>query len=97
MPFRLDLNNPEFQKQWFDLEKSDRIAVLNFCGKLSKMDWQALYRDPGLRWELIQSRAGARGERLHSLRVTQKIRAVALRSVDFLELPTLHPDHDSAY
>jgi len=94
---RLDLNNPEFQRQWFALAKEDRIAVLNCCVKLAALDWSTLYRDRGLRWEAIHSRTGANQERLYSLRVTQKIRAVGKRSGEFLELLTLHADHDSAY
>ncbi|MPZ21119.1 MAG: hypothetical protein GEV06_24950 [Luteitalea sp.] len=32
-----------------------------------------------------------------SVRVSQRIRAVAFRDGDFLRLISLHPDHDSAY
>lgn len=96
-PIRLDLNNPVFQKQWFSLEKAERMAVLNCCTKMAAMDWTTLYRDKGLRWELIQSRTDAHGQRLYSIRITQKIRAVVRRSGDFLEFLTLHTDHDSAY
>ncbi len=56
-----------------------------------------MYRDKGLRWELIQSRTGPEKERLYSIRITQKIRAVLKHSGDFLEFLTLHVDHDSAY
>ncbi len=84
MTIRLDLNNPVFQEQWFSLEKEDRLAVLACRGK-------------GLRWELIQSRTSAGKERLYSLRITQRIRAVVKRSGDFLECLTLHADHDSTY
>lgn len=97
MPVRLDLNNPVFQKQWFSLEKVDQLAVLNCCRKLAVMDWNAVYADKGLRWELIQSRSGSGNDRLYSIRLTQKIRAVVRRSEDFLEFLTLHPGHDSAY
>ena len=97
MPVCLDLNNPEFQQQWFALEKPDRAAVLNCCGKLAKMEWDAIVRDQGLRWEMIHSRKDRSGGNLHSLRITQKIRAVARRTGDTLEFLTLHPDHDSAY
>lgn len=93
---RLDLNNPEFQQQWFALEKLERVAVLNCLIKLATMEWNALYRDRGLRWEVIQSRVGRDNERLYSFRVTQKMRAVGKRSAEFLELLTLHADHDSA-
>jgi len=97
MPVRLDLNNPVFQEQWFSLGKEERLALLNCCRKLAAMDWNAIYGDRGLRWELIQTRSGAGKERLHSIRVTQKIRAVVKRSGDFLEFLTLHEDHDSTY
>jgi hypothetical protein len=97
VPIRLDLNNQVFQKQWFSLEKQNRVAVLNCCIKLSALDWNSIYSDRGLRWELIQSRTGSERERLYSLRVTQKIRAVVKRSGEFLEFLTLHVDHDSTY
>ena len=73
------------------------MAVLTCCTKLAAMEWPAIYRDQGLRWDLIQSRAGAGTVRLYSIRITQKIRAVVRRSGDFLEFLTLHADHDSAY
>ena len=71
--------------------------MLQSCVKLAGMDWNAVYRDKGLRWELIQSRRAADGTRLYSLRMGKKMRAVARRTGEFLELLTLHADHDSAY
>ena len=97
MPVKLDLNNSLFQRQWFGLEKQDRVAVLNCCAKVAGMEWNEIYRDQGLHWELIQSRTGPPQERLYSIRVTQKLRAVVRREGDFLEFLTLHADHDSAY
>ncbi len=97
MPIRLDLNNREFQRQWFSLEKEDRIAVLQSCVKLAGLDWETLYRDKGFHWELIQSRRAPDGSRLYSIRIGKKTRAVVRRSGEFLEFLTLHPDHDSAY
>jgi hypothetical protein len=97
MPVRLDLNNPMFQEHWFALEKEEQLSVLNCCGKLAAMEWDAIYRDKGLRWELIQSRAGRNKERLYSIRMSRKVRAVVRRSGEFVEFLTLHADHDSAY
>ena len=97
MAIRLDLNNPEFQEQWFALEQPERLAVLNCCGKLAVMEWNSVYSDRGLNWEVIQSRTRPGMERLYSIRLTCKVRAVVRRSGDFLEFLTLHPDHDSAY
>ncbi len=97
MALRLDLNNPVFQAQWFLLEKDERNAVLAACTKLASLTWEQLYADRGFRWELIHSRRALDGSKLYSLRITKKMRAVARRSDEFLELLTLHPDHDSAY
>ena len=97
MSVRLDLNNPEFQDRWFSLEKPERLAVLETCVKLASLDWNQIYQDKGLRWELIRSRKAHDGTKLFSIRITKKVRAVVKRSGDFLEFITLHPDHDSAY
>lgn len=97
MPIGLDLNNPDFQADWFALEKEARLAMLNCCVKLVSLEWKEVYRDKGLRWELIQSRTGLNNERLYSIRVTQKIRAVVRRKGDYLQFLSLHADHDSAY
>jgi hypothetical protein len=97
MAIRLDLNNQVFQSQWFSLEKEDRNAVLQSCIKLAALEWQELYCDKGFRWELIHSRRAPDGSKLYSFRITKKMRAVARRSGEFLELLTLHPHHDSTY
>ncbi len=60
------------------------------------MTWEEIYRDRGLRWELIESRTSKDGSRIYSIRVTRKVRAVALRNGNILRLLSLHPDHDSA-
>ena len=93
----LDLNNPEFQRDWFALEHDEALAVLATLRKILRLDWNQLYGDPGLRWEAILSRPGPGGQRLYSLRVTKRVRAVAYRQGDFLRFLSLHPDHDSAY
>ena len=94
---RLDLNDPVFQRQWFALSKEDRLAVFSVLEKLAQMTWDQIYRDKGLHWELIQQRHTPSGDRIYSLRITQKFRATAQRSGEFLRMLTLHPDHDSAY
>jgi hypothetical protein len=94
---RLDLNNPEFQHQLFDLQKQQQRAVLGSLRKLAQMSWQQAYRDRGLNWEQLVSRTGPSGERLYSLRLGKAFRAVAYREQEWLRLLSLHPDHDSAY
>jgi hypothetical protein len=94
---RLDLNNPPFQRSLFALQKDQQRAVLNTLGKILDMSWDQVYKDPGLKWELISSRTGDKGERAYTLRIGKGFRAVAYREGDWLRLISLHPDHDSAY
>ena len=93
----LDLNNPIFQQDLFTLSKSEAFARLKILRKISQLTWEQLYKDQGLKWELIRSKKGKQGEKLYSLRITQKCRAVAIREGDYLRLLSLHSDHDSAY
>ena len=93
---RLDLNNPEFQTQFFALERTMLAQVAEVLERLRKMVWLDVYRSPGLKWEKI-GRTAPSGEPLYSLRISQKVRAVAFREGDFLRLLSLHPDHDTAY
>ena len=50
-PIRLDLNNPVFQRQLFNLTKNDQRNILNTLRKLAKMTWQQVYSDFGLKWD----------------------------------------------
>ena len=56
-----------------------------------------VYRHTGFRWEAIEHLKAPNQARVFSLRLSQKVRAVAYRDGDFLRLTSLHPDHDSAY
>jgi hypothetical protein len=95
---KLDLNNPEFQKNWLALDKSERSRVLDTLQKLLKLDWEQVYRDPGLKWEKITSVKPAQGiDALYSLRITQSRRATAMRDGDFMRFQTVQPDHDATY
>ena len=93
----LDLNNPVFQAGWFALERDEALAVLATLKKIGQMEWEQVYRDRGLRWEAILSRAGPAAQRIYSIRVTRRARAIAYREGDFLRFLSIHPDHDSAY
>jgi hypothetical protein len=91
---KLDLNDPDFLKDWFSLEKSDQLALLKTLRKLVGFTWDQVYKDAGLNWELARE---AYGERFYSIRITQKCRALVRRNNDFVVFVSLHPDHDSAY
>ena len=93
---KLDLNSPEFQTQFFALERTMLSQVVEVLDRLRKMAWNDIYRSSGLKWEKI-GRTAPNGEPLYSLRITQKVRAVGFREGDYLRLVSLHPDHDSAY
>lgn len=94
---KIDMNNPEFQKDFFALEKNELSALIKTLKKMRQLSWSGLYQDPGLKWETILSKKTKTGERIYSFRFSQKYRATALREGEFLRLLTLHVDHDGAY
>ncbi len=96
-PLQLDLNNPIFQRALFTLPKASQLAVLGTLRKLSTMTWNQVYRDRGLKWEVIHSRVGPDGARLYSFRIGRGFRALAYREENWMRILSLHPDHDSAY
>jgi hypothetical protein len=97
MPVEIDLNDPDFQDSLFNLEKAELWALVKTLRKIAKLEWNDLYKDSGLKWEAIDSRVGERLERLYSIRITQKFRAVVQRRGEIMMFLELHPDHDSAY
>lgn len=94
---KIDMNNPDFQKDLFSLEKTELLAFIKALKKIAQLHWDQLYFDRGLKWELINSKRAESGDRIYSFRFSQKYRALALRQGDFLRLLSLHVDHDSAY
>jgi hypothetical protein len=64
---------------------------------LQGLDWNALYRHTGFKWDAIRHIRTPSGATAYSLRLSEKIRAVAYRDRDCLRIVSLHPDHDSAY
>ncbi|MBA2649637.1 MAG: hypothetical protein H0U75_08625 [Legionella sp.] len=94
---KIDLNNPEFQKDLFGLEKNELSSLVKTLKKIHKLTWAELYSDHGLKWEAILSKQTTSGQRIYTFRFSQKYRATALRQDDFLRLLALHPDHDGAY
>jgi hypothetical protein len=94
----LDLNNPDFQETFFELEKSERIAAVDTLRKIRQMTWEQIYRDKGLHWEKIASVKPPKGaEAIYSLRITKARRAIAYREGQHMRLLLVTPDHDSTY
>jgi hypothetical protein len=94
---RLDLNNAEFQEVLFRLEATELKQVIASLRRLRELEWSALYRLNGFHWEAIEHLKAPNAAKVHSLRLSQKIRALAFRDGEFLRFVSLHPDHDSAY
>jgi hypothetical protein len=93
----LDLNSPGFQDVFFHLESAELKQVVASLRRLRELDWNTLYRHTGFRWEAIEHLAAPGGATVYSLRLSQKVRAIAYRDGEFLRLVSLNPDHDSAY
>lgn len=93
----LDLNNPEFQETLFGLEASELKQVVAALRRLQQLEWNTLYRHTGFHWEAVEHLAAPNGAKVYSLRLSQRIRALAFRDGSFLRFISLHPEHDSAY
>lgn len=94
---RLDLNSPAFQEVFFRLEVAELRQVVAGLRRLAELDWSTIYRHTGFRWEAIDHLKAPNGAKVYSLRLSQRVRAIAYRDGEFLRLLSLHPDHDSAY
>ena len=94
---RLDLNSPEFQDVFFRLEVEDLRQVVQALRRLRSLSWSEVYRHTGFRWEAIRHLRTPTGATAYSLRLSQRVRAIAYREGRFLRIVSLHPDHDSAY
>lgn len=88
----LDLNLPAFQDDLLALEINELRALLKTLRKLRRLDWQAVYRDQGLKWEQIQ---GAPGR--FTIRLSRSCRAIVRSEGDFMRFIALHAEHDQAY
>lgn len=93
----LDMNYPAFQEQLFSLGKLEQRALPNTLRKIRQLGWEELYKDKGIRWELITSKATSKGNNIYSFRFSQKYRGTAYRDGDYLVLLALFADHDSSY
>ena len=94
---RLDLNSPEFLDVFLRLESADLKQVVASLRRVRELDWNSLYRHSGFHWEAIEHLQAPNGAKVFSLRLGQRIRALAYRDGEFLRVLSVHPDHDSAY
>lgn len=93
----LDMNYPAFQEQLFSLEKIEQQALLSTLKKIKQLSWDQLYKDKGIKWELITSKITSKDNNIYSFRFSQKYRGTAYRDGNYLVLLAIFTDHDSAY
>lgn len=94
---QLDLNNEVFQHGWFRLDKPEQQRVLDTLKKISRLTWDQVHRDPGLKWEKIVSIPAHGTHTVYSLRILLARRATAFRQGNYMRFLTVEPDHDSTY
>lgn len=95
---KLDLDNPEFQRTLFTLEKQVIADVIGTLRKIASLTWNQIYRDKGLHWERIVSVRPPTGvEAIYSLRISRSARALAYREGEWMRLLLVSADHDSTY
>jgi hypothetical protein len=96
MAIKIDMNHAQFQSDLFSIQKIELNALVSTLKKISKLEWDQLHKDKGLRWEAIINPIKST-KKIYSFRFSKKYRVLALRDGDFLRLLSLHVDHDSAY
>jgi hypothetical protein len=95
---RLDLNCPEFLETFLRLDNAELAQVAASLDRIRKLDWFNVYASKGLDWEAIEHLRSPDGKSaVYSVRLSQKIRALAFREGQFMRFISLHQDHDSAY
>lgn len=95
---RLDLNSPEFLDAFLRLDRATLVQVAASLDQIRRLDWTNVYASKGLHWEAIEHLKAPDGKStVYSVRLGQKIRALAFRDGEFMRFVSLHPDHDSAY
>ena len=79
---RLDLNSPEFQDVFFRLEDGELKQVVAGLRRLRELDWTSLSRHTGIPVGSERvSQGHPNGASVYSLRLSQKVRAVATVTV----------------
>ena len=100
----VDTDFPRFLDDLERLADRELEAVQATVDKLGKMTWNDIYKTSsktpgdkrGLNFEPLDQQT-ANGQRIASIRVTNKFRARVCRDGRHMRFISLHPDHDSAY
>ncbi len=100
----VDTDFPRFLDDLERLADRELEAVQATVDKLGTMTWNDIYKTSsktpgdkrGLNFEPLDQQT-ANGQRIASIRVTNKFRARVCRDGRHMRFISLHPDHDSAY
>ena len=94
----LNLNNADFQQGLFALGKDERNKAIETLRKISKMRWDQIYADNGLKWEKITTATPPKGASVvYTLRISRSRRATAYRDGTTMCFLSIAPDHDATY
>lgn len=78
------MNYPVFQEQLFSIEKQEQRTLLTTLKKIKQLKWEELYKDKGIRWELITSKTTSKGNNVYSFRFSKNIVAQHIEMVIIL-------------
>ena len=96
---QLDLNNPDFQDSWLELESVEAERVRSTFKKIRRLTWEQVYRDPGLKWEKVshleQDYLGL--DAVYSFRLSRASRGLGYRDKTILRVLLVSADHDKTY
>lgn len=99
-PVLLDLSNVKRQLEKIKDEHLDDVveAIANFKEKIEKRTWNQIGSNTSFRFKYLKPKTTTKlGDRIASVRLTQKFRARAFRRGQYMVILSIHPDHDSAY
>jgi hypothetical protein len=88
----LDLNFPAFQDDLLGLDANELRPILKTLRKLKTLDWEAVYRDPGIKWEQVKEAKGK-----FAIRLSLRSRALVRPEGDYMRFVAIHTEHDAAY
>ena len=99
-PVLLDLSNVKRQLAKIKDEHLDDVveAIEGFKRKIEQRTWRQIGSNTGFRFKYLKPKITTKlGDRIASVRLSQKFRARVFRRGQYMVILSIHPDHDSAY
>ena len=76
---------PSFRRFFSAWSRAELKQVVAALRRLRELDWNTLYRHTGFRWEAIEHLKAPNDAKVYSLRLSQRICALAFRDGDFCD------------